>query len=166
MQRGPTIRRVERHPALKRLRFECTPRRDERGQVGDGVVHAEAGTVTLCTERLVEITCPRRVDRYQLDGLMIDPGAGRGVWWKTRSPIRSLGGFRHRLRRMVVGYAELAAKCLESDSQLQVIQWHVVADRRHVASQPPKSWSMNAWRTGPVTCPWIWRAKAPSAPMR
>jgi hypothetical protein len=69
-------RRVQRHgavgqvhglPATAHLGVQRRARHDDGAEVGDGVVHAEAGAGADHPERLVEVLGPRRVDRHQLD---------------------------------------------------------------------------------------------------
>ncbi len=67
VQRGALVRCVQGLAPLARLEVDRVAGLDERGDVGDRVVHGVAVAVALDVQRLVEIHRVRRIDRDELD---------------------------------------------------------------------------------------------------
>ena len=77
VQRHRAVGQVDGLAAPAHLGVERAARRDDRAEVGDGVVHPEPVAAPGDAQRLVEVLGTRRVDGHQLDVGGVDPPVPR-----------------------------------------------------------------------------------------
>ncbi len=109
IERRATVGEVQGLAARERLPVEGTAGCDERGHVGDRVVHPEPGPLPLGMEGLVEVAAPGRVDGHELEVSRVEPSRVGRSGRQLRTTGRDGSGLGIDVGRERAGDVEIGA---------------------------------------------------------